>query len=87
MHIKDALYSTGGVVPPGQGDGHVKEVLHALYWKGYQGFVSLEPHLGKFEGLADLELDDFGADLPEGGPKMFAVAATALQRIINEIEG
>ena len=87
MHIKDALYSTGGVVPPGQGDGHVKEVLHALYRKGYQGFVSLEPHLGKFEGLADLELDDFGADLPEGGPKMFAVAATALQRIINEIEG
>ena len=30
MHIKDALYSDGSVVPPGYGDGKVKEIIGEL---------------------------------------------------------
>ncbi len=87
MHIKDATYSSGGVVPAGQGDGKVKEILMRLKTNNFRGFLSLEPHLGAFKGLGDLELDDKWKDLPDGGPKLFAIAVKALKEILNSIEG
>jgi len=87
MHIKDALYSDHRVVPSGHGDGKVKEILSALYHSGFEGFLSIEPHLGNFVGLAALELDSAIANMPNGGPKQFAIAAQALKKIIQELEG
>ena len=55
VHIKDALYTTGEVVPPGKGDGHLADILTALSETGYEGYLSLEPHLANFSGLKDLE--------------------------------
>ena len=86
MHIKDALYSDHSVVPAGHGDGKVKEILTALYDSGFEGFLSLEPHLGSFEGLASLEQDLDIEDLPEGGQGKFAIATQALKKIVREIE-
>lgn len=87
VHIKDALFKGHNVVPAGEGDGRIAEFLIDLYNDGYEGFVSLEPHLGKFEGLGNLERDDkFIKDMPEGGPKKFAIAAAALKKIIAVIE-
>lgn len=85
MHIKDAVYSDHHVVPSGQGDGKVKEILSALYKSGYEGFLSLEPHLADFDGFADLEPDSKAVNKPEGGPREFAVAAEALDKILIEI--
>ena len=45
IHIKDAVFADGSVRPAGQGDGQVRELLAALTQRGYQGFVTLEPHL------------------------------------------
>jgi sugar phosphate isomerase/epimerase len=87
MHIKDALFSDHGVVPSGYGDGKIPEILKKLYDRGFRGFLSLEPHLGSFKGLAELELSSKYTDLPEGGPKLFAAAAEALVKIIKGIEG
>jgi len=39
VHIKDALYSTGQVVPAGYGDGCVKQLLEELYFSGFEGFL------------------------------------------------
>ena len=86
IHIKDANYSDHKVVPSGYGDGKIREILTDLYQSGYEGFLSLEPHLGKFEGFADLEPDSDINDMPEGGPKQFAIATQALKKIIQEIE-
>ena len=86
MHIKDAMFSDGKVVPAGYGEGCVQEILNALYESGYEGFVSLEPHLGNFAGLADLELDDTMLQLEESGPDKFSLAHSALTKIINEIK-
>ena len=55
VHVKDALFDGGRVVPVGQGDGNVKEVLTRLDQEGFQGFLSLEPHLADFAGLSGLE--------------------------------
>lgn len=86
MHIKDANLSDGKVVPAGYGDGKVREILGRLYAKNYEGFVSLEPHLGAFQGFADLEPNSPVNEMPEGGPKKFAMAVEALKKIIAEIE-
>jgi hypothetical protein len=45
----------------------------------------LEPHLGTFKGLLALEQDSKITDLPEGGPKTFAIAVKALKKILSEI--
>ena len=82
MHIKDSLFDGHQVVPSGQGDGKIKEVLDRLKDMGYQGFLSLEPHLGNFVGFADLEPGTVGADLPEGGAKQFSVAVHALRQLL-----
>ncbi len=84
MHIKDALYDGGKVVPAGFGDGNVPYILENLFANGYDGFLSLEPHLGKFTGLAELELDDTMLDLPEGGEGTFILAHRALCGILNK---
>jgi len=83
MHIKDALYADGKVVPAGCGDGNVEYVLKQLFDEGYEGFLSLEPHLGSFEGLAELELDDKMLDLPKSGEGTFTLAYRALCDILN----
>ena len=85
MHIKDAEMETGRVVPAGKGDGNVEYVLTQLFANGYDGFTSLEPHLGSFEGLADLELDDSMLDLPKSGEGTFTIAYRALCDILEKI--
>jgi sugar phosphate isomerase/epimerase len=74
VHIKDALFEGGKVVSAGEGDGEVRKVLRELKEKGYQGFMSLEPHLenaGTFSGFS--------------GPDLFRVASRALKNILAEI--
>ena len=45
VHVKDALMTTGDVVPAGEGDGEIPETLRALEADGFDGFFSIEPHL------------------------------------------
>jgi sugar phosphate isomerase/epimerase len=74
VHIKDALMSEKRVVPAGQGDGQVRELLVALRQRGFDGFLSLEPHLasgGPFSGFS--------------GPELFGVAVDALRKLLSEI--
>ena len=51
IQIKDAILATGEVVPAGEGDGQVPETVRALLADGYDGFFSMEPHLGSTNPL------------------------------------
>ena len=84
MHIKDAK-TDGCVVPSGYGEGNVEFILSDLFQSGYDGFLSLEPHLGSFDGLANLELDDKMLNLPKGGEGTFTLAYNALKEIVEKI--
>lgn len=84
MHIKDAKKKDGSVMPAGMGDGNVGEILKRLFHNDYQGFLSLEPHLGAFGGLSGLEIGDLMKDLPEGGEGTFTLAFDALKKLIQE---
>ncbi|WP_368658304.1 sugar phosphate isomerase/epimerase family protein [Metabacillus halosaccharovorans] len=86
IHVKDAVYSDGRVVPAGEGDGNVVEILQVLHRNGYEGFLSLEPHLWDYKDYSLLEPDSPGYDLPEGGAKSFAVAVKALKNILEDIK-
>lgn len=55
VHVKDAQWEDGKVVPAGQGDGHLLEIFSQLDQRGYAGVLSLEPHLVDFAGLDALE--------------------------------
>ncbi len=87
MHIKDANFSDHNVVPSGMGDGKIKEILNSLYKRGFEGFLSLEPHLGNFKGFTQLEGAVDTTDMEESDASKFAIATNALKKIINEIEG
>jgi len=75
IHIKDAVWGSGKVVPAGEGDGQLKEILVDAYQSGYRGSVSLEPHLK----VAAHSHGETGADL-------FKVAADALKKLCAEID-
>lgn len=85
LHIKDALIKTKEVVPAGLGDGHIEEILADLIKSNYQGFLSLEPHLGTFKGLKDLELDIEFDEVDDNGLEKFKLAHQALVKILNKI--
>ncbi|HEY8350762.1 MAG TPA: sugar phosphate isomerase/epimerase family protein [Clostridia bacterium] len=87
LHIKDAVYSDHHVVPAGQGDGKVKEILESLYKRGFEGFLSIEPHLWNFVGFAELENRKVEASEEDSGPDKFAIAAYALKKLIREVTG
>ncbi len=86
MHIKDAV-SDGTVVPAGHGEGNVEAIITKLSEKNYNGFLSLEPHLGSFEGLAQLELDDEMLKLEKSDSTKFILAYNELKKIIDKING
>ncbi|OPA74063.1 xylose isomerase [Paenibacillus selenitireducens] len=74
VHIKDAIHSDGHVTVAGKGDGQVKEALAALKQEGYNGFLSLEPHLqsaGTFKGFS--------------GAQLFKEATQACKVILDEL--
>jgi sugar phosphate isomerase/epimerase len=73
VQIKDALLADGSVVVAGAGDGEVVETVRALRDDGFDGFFSLEPHLGEYT--------EFGA---LSGPELFTRAWRAFTDILEQ---
>ena len=74
VHIKDSLASDHSVVPAGEGDGQVSQVIQTLVKGGYDGFLSIEPHLGDFDAFGGL-----------CGPDLWTKAHTALVTILDDL--
>ena len=85
VHVKDALMKEKKVIPGGRGDGHVKEILADLIGGGWKGFLSLEPHLTDFAGLAALEQDAQKRGDALDGKSAWKLALDSLRAILNEI--
>lgn len=81
VHVKDALFADGSVVPAGNGDGNVSEIFDRLDGKGYSGFLSLEPHLANFAGLSALE-QDAALRTENNTEKAFVAAYRALEKLL-----
>lgn len=86
MHIKDALTGSGRVVPAGMGDGRLFEILDDINRSTDSEMVlSMEPHLGSFEGFDKLENAIDTSNLEESGPGKFEAAARALRNILQKL--
>jgi sugar phosphate isomerase/epimerase len=72
IQIKDALLADGTVVVAGAGDGEVVETIRALQADGFDGFFSLEPHLGEYTAFGALS-----------GSELFTKAWKAFTDILN----
>lgn len=88
VHIKDAV-GLGApkktIVPAGQGDGHVEKILGELIGGGWRGYLSLEPHLTDFSGLAALEQDPTKRGSVMDGKTAWSTALAALRDILGRI--
>lgn len=86
IHVKDALKKDGSVMPAGYGDGNVKTILGKLFDCGFDGFLSLEPHLFNFAGFAALEKDGLSmahSNKALSGYEAFELAHTSLMKILK----
>ncbi len=73
LQVKDARFSDNVVVPAGEGDGQFRETIRAYYADGFDGFVSLEPHLGFGHALGGYS-----------GPENWRKAHQAFTTILDE---
>lgn len=72
IQIKDARLGTGEVVVAGAGDGRVPDTIRALAADGFDGFLSMEPHLASAHHLGGFS-----------GPENFARATRAFTAILD----
>lgn len=83
VHIKDST-SDGEIVPAGMGKGNIEFILRELFSSGYDGFLSMEPHLGAFEGLNNLELNIDTKNMEKAGIQTFTRACDAMNSILKK---
>lgn len=73
IQIKDAVMATGDVVRAGEGDGQLRDTIRALATDGFDGFFSMEPHLGSAHHLGGFS-----------GPENFIRATKAFTGILQD---
>lgn len=90
IHIKDAVKSNNENVLCGTGDGQIPQLLKKIIREdGYQGFLTLEPHLVLFATLQSLETEDasevISHNKAKDGAEGYAMQYHALMDILNAI--
>lgn len=87
-HIKDASYDLSYNLLCGTGDGNIPEILTEVLKKGYDGFLTLEPHLAMFGSLQSLELEEASSVVNESanisGAEGYEMQYHALCKILKE---
>nr|WP_170312217.1 sugar phosphate isomerase/epimerase family protein [Paenibacillus sacheonensis] len=73
VHVKDATSEPRQFVPAGEGEGQLDQLLPALRERGYDGFLSVEPHLHNYMPHAS-------------NPKRVVTAVRALKRLLERAD-
>jgi sugar phosphate isomerase/epimerase len=90
IHIKDAVSSSQENVLCGTGEGKIALLLQRAFLKeNYNGFLTLEPHLVRFDSLGSLERkgaeEIIRTNKAASGAEAFAMQYQALCRILRAI--
>ena len=90
IHIKDAVRGNNENVLCGTGDGKIPQLLKRIIRQdGYQGFLTLEPHLVLFDTLQSLETEDaskvIATNKAKDGAEGYAMQYRALMDILSAI--
>lgn len=90
IHIKDAVSTSKENVVCGTGEGKIQMLLdRAINKEGYEGFLTLEPHLVLFDSLASLETSEASKIIKENkakdGAEGYAMQYHALCDILDQL--
>lgn len=90
IHIKDAVRGNNENVLCGTGDGKIPQLLPRIIRQdGYQGFLTLEPHLVLFATLQSLETEEaskvIAHNKAKDGAEGYTMQYNALVEILNKI--
>ena len=86
LHIKDAIYSTQTILPAGEGEGRIADVINIVNGK-VEGEVmlTLEPHLSVFHAYASIDEHELkGKYNFDNTRDAFDFAANALKKLLTE---
>lgn len=84
IHVKDAVYNPakndGDYTYPGEGQGRVRDILKDALARGYNGGISIEPHVAVVFHEADSKADD------QVVYDSYIRYGRALEKIIDEVK-
>ena len=86
LHIKDAIYETETIVPPGEGEGRIAEVINKVN-DSTDGLVylTLEPHLHVFDAYSSIDEHELkGTHAFNNNREAFDFAVNALKNLLIE---
>ena len=91
IHLKESKRKPDGGyqhVPAGEGDGHIPEILADLAERGWEGPLTLEPHLARSEAvLATGAHGEANEQLADMTPQQcFQVAAKAARKLLKDVD-
>ena len=86
LHIKDAIYESQVIVPAGEGEGHIADILNIV--NGHTNervYLTLEPHLHIFNAYKDIDDHELkGKYTFKTSREAFDFAADSLKKILIE---
>ena len=84
MHVKDAIYSEQMIVPAGEGEGKIPEIINMINEKiEADVYLTLEPHLHVFDAYKDIDEHELrGKYKFNSNIEAFTFAANALKKIL-----
>lgn len=87
LHIKDAIYESQTIVPAGEGEGRIEEMLRAVDASTDETItLTLEPHLFSFIAYKSIDEHELkGIYSFNNGKEAFAFAATALKNMLTKL--
>lgn len=86
LHIKDAIYKEQTIVPAGEGEGRLSEVINAAD-EAIDGvvFLTLEPHLKVFDAYKDIDKHELkNKYVFATNREAFDFAANALKKLLKD---
>ena len=87
MHIKDAIYSEQMIVPAGEGEGKIGEVIEKINASTDEViYLTLEPHLHIFDAYKDIDDHELkGKYVFKTNREAFDFAATTLKNLLTSL--
>ena len=83
FHIKDVIRKTGELVPAGEGDGMLPELVAAIDVNAPEMVLTVEPHLAIFAGYAAIDDTEMKNKFHfSSNDEAFDAAVNAIKRVI-----
>ena len=86
MHVKDAVYSEQMIVPAGEGEGKIAEIINMIDgFTSDEVYLTLEPHLHICDAYKDIDEHELrGKYKFNSNKEAFAFAAEKLKNLLKE---